>query len=164
MGMENVDVEKNPRYSSLAKSKLFLVPTLGNIHAGIYIVSLSITISMMTSFATELEMVIWWAVIMSVLQVPFFIYALIQVKKIAKFSFFSKEVAKYVMGTITFVIVFYFTADSIINYQISIFQYLPTLLLELAICIGVYLLVTYVIDKKTRLLFKSIFSEIYSNK
>jgi len=157
LGIEQIDIEQNSKYSSLVKSKLFLIPTLGNIQFGLYIVMLAITLFVLNSYGVlELEMVTWWAAISLVVQIPFLVYAWILVQKNIKFSIPIKNILKYVAGTLAFSVVFFLTSKSIISFKISIYDFLPSLILELAICIGVYLLITYMIDKKTRMLFKSI--------
>ena len=50
------------------------------------------------------------------------------------------------------------------NYHESIYDFLPLLIIELIICRGVYLSITYLIDNKTKILFKSIIREIFSKE
>jgi len=165
LGMEKIDIEQNPTYVSLAKSKLFTVPTLNTIHHALYIVTLTIILTVLNSSnMPELELVIVWAIIALVLQIPFFIYAWLLVKKHVKFSFPYINTLKYIAGTILFTIVFLLTSEFVINYHHSIYDFLPSVILELGVCIGVYFAVTYAIDKKTRTLFKSILTEFTSNK
>ena len=164
-GIEKVDAEKNPTFSALAKSKLFQVPTLELTHYTLYVVSLTfLFIFFSNSASSELELVTWWAWVMPILQIPFFIYAWIQVRKHIKFSFPISDSLKYLGATLVFIVVFYFSADFIIVYDISIYKFLPTLLLELVICIGIYLSITLITDKKTRILFRAIFQEFKNNK
>lgn len=163
MGTEGVDIEKNYNYRSLAKSRLFLIPTLLNIHYGLYIISLAFALFILNSGKTsEVELVTWWAAIALFLQIPFFIYASILVKKQIKFSFPYISTVKYIVATISFVMVFFFTSGMIINYQNSIYNFLPKVFLQLFVCALVYLLITFVIDKRTRILFKSIVGELTS--
>jgi len=49
--------------------------------------------------------------------------------------------------------------DFIINYEISIFNYLPSLNAELIICMSVYFAISYITDKRTRNLSTSILHE-----
>ncbi len=63
------------------------------------------------------------------------------------------------MGMIIFVIFFMIASNSILNYAPSIYDFFPTLLLELVLCVGIYLVITTLIDKETRTLFKSILTE-----
>lgn len=165
LGIEKIDVEQNPKYSILAKSKLIFLPTITNIHYGSYIIVLVTTLFILNSYGvSELELVTWWSVISLVLQIPFLIYAWTLVQKNIKFSIPYVNILKYTAGTASFVVVFLLTSESIINYEPSIYNFLPSLILQLGICIGVYLLVTYVIDEKTRILFKSVLSEFGSNR
>lgn len=160
LGMETTDVEQNPKYSSLAKSKLIIIPTINNIHYSLYIVAFIIMLFILNSYgASELELVTWWSTVSFILQIPFLIYAWILVQKNIKFSIPYESILKYTVATISLAIVFFLTSESIVNYEPSIYNFLPSLILQLGICIGVYLLITYVIDKKTRMLIKSILSE-----
>jgi len=160
MGIEKVDVEKNPSFSKLAKSKLFLIPSLRYIQNGLYIVSLVVLFVSLRGSLSELEIVYWWALVMLALQIPFFIYAVVKVRIHTRFSLPLISILKYAGGTLSFIAIFYLTADKIINYKISIFEFLPSLILELGICLGVYFLFTYSTDNKTRQLFKSIILEV----
>lgn len=163
MGLENIDVEKNYKYSSLAKSRIFLIPTLSNIQSGLYICSLAVVLFVLNSNKTsQIELVSWWTIISLSLQIPFLLYSGILVKKQIKFSFPYANSVKYVAATIGFVIVFHFTSNIIIEYQISIYNFIPKLVLQLFICMAVYIAITFVIDKRTRTLLKSIVGELTS--
>lgn len=162
IGLEKVDLEKNPKFSSLIKSKLFLVPSTRFISSSIY---LSVFVIILLNFQTDLtefELVEWWAIIGLAIEFPFFIFMCAFVNKNIKLPFPYVNTIKYICATIAFVIIFIFTSEFIIEYQQSIFDYLPGVILELAICIGVYLLITYLIDNKTRNLFKLILNEIFN--
>ena len=165
LGIETIDVERNLSFRKLLKSKLFFVPTRRYIHFGLYIITLVITLSYLKSTTiSELELVIWWVTIALAWEIPFFIYLIIKVKKFTNFSFPFVETGKYIGSTLLFILAFFLLSDSIINYEISIFKFLPSLILQLAICIAIYLLTTYVIDKKTRIFFKTILDELIIKK
>lgn len=165
LGKETVDVEKNLNFSSLVKSKLFTVPTIINIHYGLYIGILVFTFFLINSDEmSDLDLVIVWSTITLGLQIPFFIYTLILVRKHVSLSIPYVEILKYMVATIGFVIVFLFTSESIIQFEISIYDFLPGLFAQLAICIGIYLGITYLIDKKTRMFFKAILMELTTKK
>jgi O-antigen/teichoic acid export membrane protein len=153
MGIENVDIEKTYTYKTLAKSRLFQIPTLLNIHHGLYIVSLTLILLITSSYKfNEVELVTLWVIIA----------LLILVKKQTSFKFPYVSAGKFAFATLMFILVFFFTSDIIIEYQISIYDFLPKLILELAICLATYFFITFLIDKKTRILFKSIFGELIS--
>ena len=62
------------------------------------------------------------------------------------------------------VAVFLLTNDTVIVFDVSIYAYLPRLLLELAICCAAYIGITYAIDRKTRRLFGLVLSEVLSRR
>ncbi|MGI0058277.1 MAG: oligosaccharide flippase family protein [Nitrosotalea sp.] len=163
MGMETIDVENNYNYSSLAKSRIFSIPTMLNIQSGLYICSLVIVVFLFNSNkASQIELVTYWTIISLSLQIPFLINSYILVKKQIKFSFPYVNTIKYVIATISFALVFFLTSHLVIDYQNNIYNFLPKVILELLICMSVYIAVTFVIDKRTRTLIKSIFGELIS--
>ena len=164
-GIDTVDIDQNPKFSSLLKSKIFFVQTIKHIHSISHIVIIVTIIIILFSYGlSELEIVTWWALASASLEIPFLIYMWIYTQKHIKFSFPFINSAKYVGATLVFMLVFVFTSESIITYHISIYDFLPGLILQLALCIGIYLGITYLIDSKTRNLFKAILVEITSKK
>ncbi len=159
ISLEKVDIEKNPKFLNLIKSKLFLIPSARIISSSIY---LSVFVFILLTFQnnSEFELVEWWAILGLSVEFFFFIFMWIYVNRNTKLPFPYMNTIRYLGATIAFVFVFILTSDFLITYQQSIFDYLPGVILQLAICIGVYLGITYLIDKRTRKLFGSIFHEI----
>ena len=59
------------------------------------------------------------------------------------------SILRHVVGGIGVVaVVFLLTNEHIVIFDVSIYRYLPGLLVELAICCATYLGITYVIDKR----------------
>jgi len=165
LGIDTIDLEENLSFSQLRKSKLFFVPTRKIIHFGLYISTLIVTLILLQqSDISEIELVQWWAIIGLSFELPFFLYLFIRVRRDTKLSLPILDITKYASATLAFVLLFFITSEHIITYQISIFQFLPTLILQLAICVGAYLLITYLIDKKTRTLFVTILNELRKKK
>jgi len=164
-GIETVDLKQNPKFSNLLKSNLFFVQTIKHIHSAIHaVVTVSIFVILFSIGSSELEIVTWWAIAALVIETPFLIYMWFYTQKHVKFSFPWKNAVKYLGATLAFMGVFSITSESIIQYNISIYEFMPGLLLQLAICIGIYISITYFIDKKTRNLFKGILHEILTKK
>lgn len=164
-GIDTTDIEERPKFSALIKSKIFFVNTIQNIHTALQLGILIPLIYILNSHGlSELEMVMWWAILALSLEIPFVIIFLLQVRKHVKFSFPIINIGKYTGSTLAFVGIFFLTSDSLIQYHISIFEFLPGVIIQLALCSGIYLLITFVIDQKTRILFKSIILEIKSKK
>ena len=158
---ERVDVEQNPKFSKLIKSQLFRVPTVLSIFNAVYIALLiTILFFLNSSSNNELTIVTWWAVIGFLIEIPITTYVWLKSKKFINFSIPYKNTLKYLGATVAFSLVYVFTSDFIINYEISIYKFLPSLILQLGICVSIYLVLTYVIDNKIRILYKSILNEI----
>ena len=165
VSLETVDMEQNPKFSKLIKSNLFLLPSIRYIFAIVYIVSFVIILFVFKdSVKSEFELITLWALIGFVIELPLFIVMWILVHKKTKLQFPYIHTLKYLGATLAFVLVFHLTSDFIINYEISIYDYLPSVLYQLAICVVVYLGITYLIDAKTRNIFKLISNEIVSKK
>ena len=164
-GIETTDLENNPKFSQIKKSKLFFVPTLQNIHYGIYIVVLSVTIFILHSYGmAEISMVTLWVTITLILQIPIFIYTGIILRRNIPFTVSIINMAKYVGGACAFTVVFLLTSPFFLHFEIKIYDFLPSLIVEFLICSGTFFVVTYIIDKNTRILFKSILKEFIGNK
>jgi O-antigen/teichoic acid export membrane protein len=160
-GIDTVDVEKKVKFKNLLKSNLFLVNTTINIQVSVQIALIAGILLILNFYGlSEIELTFWWALAVLVTEIPFFIYRWIRTQEFVKLSFPIKQAAKYSGATFVFIGIFLLTSDSIIKYEISIYDFLPGLILQLAICIGIYLLITYLIDQKTRILFKGILNEI----
>jgi len=161
LGIEDVDLEQRPKFSVLLKSNLFLVPKIISIFNAIYIGSLLVLFFWSnTTTNTEIEIVTFWAFIGLILEIPTAIVLWIYMKKKVTFSFPFIPTIKYIGATILFSLVFIFTSDFIINYEISIYKFLPSLILQLTICVAIYFGITYIIDKKTRILFQTILNSL----
>lgn len=160
LGMETVDVNENVKYSNILRSKLFMIPTLQNIHYGIYITILSITTFILHSRGTpEISIVTWWVVISLALQIPVLIYVGIMLRKQIHFSLSIINMIKYGSASGIFVLIYLLTSPMLLHYEARIYDFLPSLFIELLICLGAYFVVTFIIDKNTRILFKSILKE-----
>jgi len=166
VSLERVDTEDNPKFSSLLKSKLFLVPSFRYVFSSVYIVSLVIVLLLNNNpDVSEFDLVTMWAFVgLFALEIPYFITMWIFVHKSTKLSFPYSHSLKYIGATIVFTLVFLVTSDAILNYEESIYDFLPSFLLQLAICGGIYVGITFVIDRKTRKILGSILNEIKTRK
>lgn len=161
IGIETIDVENNQTIRGLVKSKLFLIPTITNIHYSLYIIILVLMLLFSGNSETEnIEYVNMWAWISFILSIPFAIYSWFLVKKKIDFQIPIKEISKYLLGSIILISTFYLTSDFFIRYQISIFEFMPGVIIEFLICASSYLGFTYLVDKKTRVLLSAILSEL----
>ena len=69
------------------------------------------------------------------------------------------SLVKYAIASLIAFIPVYFLMEEFLQYQTSIFEFLPDLILYLILATLGYLGVTYLIDSRTRKLFKSVLGE-----
>ena len=163
MGTDIVDIDEMPRASSLLKSKLFLVGTVANAHYLTYLAVLTAVLYSLSGL-TDLDLVVVWSATLLAASTPFALYYGILVRRHAPFRVPYRVIPKHLVGGVGIVTVFVLTSEHIITFEISIFSYLPGLLLEVALCCAAYLGITYAIDHKTRKLFGLVLSEITSGR
>jgi len=158
-GIEKVDLNKNSTFKDYTKSKLILYPTFQLIRNGIYFGSLVIMLFLLHSNESELQLVIYWVLIGLIIEIPLTIYIYSLVRKSFTLKIDWKSLIKYLLSSVVVFGMLYYMINKFLNYKISIFEFLPELIMWIAIGIGAYLGLTYIIDQKTRILFKSIINE-----
>jgi hypothetical protein len=158
-GIEKVDANENPKFKDLIKSNLFTISTARIIRNVIYL-GLLVGGLLILTLNSDIELVIWWGIVAVLSEIPLVIFWWNKIRHHAKFSFPTKEITKYSFATIVFVLVYFITSDFIIIYKTSIYEFLPSLIIQVIICISVYISITYLIDKKTRNLVSKILREI----
>ena len=159
-GIEKVDVNENSTMRDYIKSKLFFIPTLYIIQGSIYIGTLSIGLILWTKNTPQLDLVTYWAGIFTIVQIPFTIYLYKLVKKHFVQVLDNTSIIKYLICTVIVFVPIYFLTNHYLEYEVSIFKFLPRLLIFVLLSIGAYIVATYLIDTKTRQLFKAIIGEI----
>ena len=162
VGIEKVDIKDNPTFRNFMSSNLFWAPTFRYIKFGIYLVTLTIVFLLTKENHSELTIITYWAFIGFLIEVPYAIFLWGKLKKATSVNFPYRSGIKYLATTGLFMLVFWFTSEKIIIYHTSIFDFLPTLILQFLICLSVYVGSTYLIDKKFRILIKSVLRE-FSN-
>ena len=117
-------------------------------------------ILLLSDQSSEIELVIYWSMILLITQIPITIYAYFLSKKEMYFKLNIKSISKYLLvGIVVFGSMFVLT-QNYFNYDEDIYNLILKLLLVILIGFGSYSLGTYVLDLKVRNLFQSIFSEI----
>jgi len=160
-GAEKVDTRENATFRDYIRSKLFYMPTVRIVQRGLYLISLTVMLFLMIpSNQDQIQLVVYWAIIALVIQIPYtgFLYLLIRKEFTLRFD--KKALFKYFSAS---VVAFGFTfllMEEYLVYKISIFEFLPEFLQYVIIGGLAYLAITYIIDKKTRKLTKSIISEV----
>ena len=160
-GTENVDTKENSTFKDYIKSKLFFLPTIDIIQKAIYLSSLVVMLIIFVPIIeSEIYLVMYWAIIALSTQIPFTIYYYVLLKKEFKPKFNMKTIFKYLLSSIfvfgsTFVLM-----EEFLEYKESIFEFFPQFLIFLSLGVISYLVLTSIIDSKTRVLFRSVIEEI----
>jgi len=159
-GMEKVDMDNNSTFKDYIKSKLILYPTFQLIRNGIYFGSLAIILLFLHYEKSEIELVIYWALIGLVIEIPLTIYIIKLVRNSFTLDIDWFSLLKYLFLSIIIFSLLYFLTLEFLIYNESIFDFLPQLLFFIMIGISSYLMLTYAIDNNTRMLVKAIFTEL----
>lgn len=159
-GIEKVDMNKNSTFKDYAKSKLILYPTFQLIRNGIYFGSLAVILFLLSGTESELNLVIYWALVGLIIEIPLTIYIYRLVRQNMTLQIDWKTLLKYLFSSLTIFGIFYYLINQYLEYKVSIFEFLPELILWAAMIVGTYLAITYLIDKNTRKLFKGILKEV----
>ncbi len=162
LGMERIDKDLQSISSKdYLKSKLMLFPTIENIKQGVYIGVLALLLYIL-SFQTEstIDLVFYWVLISLGMEIPVIFYMIYLTKKTFTIKIDKISVFKYLLVSI---VVFGFSGiiiEEYLEYKISIFEFLPQLLIFGIVSMLGYLAITYLIDKRTKILVKAIWNEI----
>ena len=162
-GTDTIDAGEMPRASVLLKSRLFLVGTIANVHHVLYLGVLAISLYAFNGMS-DLDLVAVWSAVFLAVSAPFVIYYGLLVRRHAPFRVPFYAILRYLAGGAGIVAVFVLTNEHIVEFEVSIYSYVPGLLLELLLCCATYLGITYAIDYKTRRLFRLVLSEISRRK
>jgi hypothetical protein len=106
-----------------------------------------------------IELVIRWSAIVLIVQIPFSIYLYSQVKKNFQLKIGALNIMKYLITSIVSFGTTFYLMEEFLVYNESVFVFIPDLLPFLMFGISSYLGITFLIDSKTRSLFKAIINE-----
>lgn len=162
LGMERIDKDLQSISSKdYLKSKLMLFPTIENIKQVVYIGVLALLLYILSSQTeSTIDLVFYWVLISLVMEIPVIFYMIYLTKKTFTLKIDKISVFKYLLVSI---VVFGFSGiiiEEYLEYKISIFEFLPQLLIFGIVSMLGYLAITYLIDRRTKILVKAIWNEI----
>jgi O-antigen/teichoic acid export membrane protein len=160
-GNDKVDKEFEVDSKKFLKSSIFKIPTLKIIDYSGYIILLIIgLIILKQNSVTDLDYVLYWASLSVIIQIQLLIYLGIQVRKELKITVDLKSVLKYILTGIMVFSVSVIITEEFLIYNNSIFEFLPQLLLFVTIPLTLYVIITYIIDKRIKNIIHEIIKEI----
>lgn len=161
IGIEKVDVSEKSTFKDYIKSKLFYLPTLRLIQRISYLSLLAIVLVITVPIAqVGLDLVFYWSLVALATQAPLTLIYYILLRKDFTVNIGSKSIRKYLFSGVLVFGLTYVLMDKFLIYKVSIFEFLPSFLIFISIGVCGYLLLTYLIDSKTKKLFHSIINEI----
>jgi len=156
-GIEKVDVDRKSSFRDYYKSKLFFIPTITIIQSLSYVVLLIIVLSIASNIITsQIELLVYWAMVSLVIQIPVTIYTVILFRKHFISSFKIKSITKYFFAGIFSFGFIHIILNNYLQYNIEVFKFLPEVLMYALLGIFLYIGITVLIDSKTRILLKNI--------
>ncbi|MFB5630911.1 MAG: hypothetical protein ACE5RN_04930 [Nitrosopumilaceae archaeon] len=164
-GIENVDMIENAGFRDYLRSNLLFLPTLRLIQRAGYLVILAIILILYSeTVESEVEIIVYWAIISLGVQIPYTLYLLYLVRKDFKLKLKPKIFLKYLITTVVVFGSIYFLMDEFLVYEESVFSFIPNFIPFFVSGIILYLGITYLIDSRTKLLFHKILNEIKSHR
>lgn len=160
-GIDEVDVDEKSSFKKYMKSKLFLIPTIRIIQFGTFSILLIIGLTiLMNDSKSQLDLAIFWSIIVALTEIPFTIHSVMLAKKEFPLKIDYKSITKYVLSSLIVLIPVYVFVEEFLAYDENIFIFLPSLLLYVLLTLLSYIGITYLIDNRTKTLVKSIINEI----
>ena len=164
IGIEKVDQNTKSTFKNYAISKLFTIPTFRLIQNIVYMSLLVAIVLLLNSTHSEFELLIYWAILGLITSIPITIYLSFLLYRNFDVKLDVNSSSKYLMACVIVFLPISFLTDAYLIYDERIIHFLPNLLLYVTLAIGGYLLLTYIIDNKTRVFFNAIFAEIKKYK
>jgi len=157
---EKVDISYDSTVKNYLKSQLFYVPTVRTIRNVSYIISLVVMLFLLGTNHSDVDLIIFWSVLMASVEIPFTVYFYLKVKKKFKVNIEWVRICKYGLTSIVSIGFSYYLASMFLVYEKTIFLFLPNLFLYVITGCITYFAITYLIDTKTREFTKSIINEL----
>ena len=160
-GTEKVDTNKKSTFQDYLKSKLFFMPTITLIQSSLYIILLTVMLlSMVSIIESQIELILYWAVIALIVQIPISVYSWTIFRKNFSVNLDIKNIGKYFISAIISFGITHVLINSFLEYNGAIIEFLPQVILFIIFSVIMYVGITIVIDSNTRILAKAIISEI----
>jgi len=164
-GVERVDKFENSTFKDYIKSKLFFPQTIRLIQTSIYVLILTVGLLILVGFgSSDQELLLFWASIALVTQIPLvcILYYLVQKNIMIKLEIPS--IVKFVLTAIGVFGFTYVLTTQFLVYSPDIVSFIPNVLMFASFGIGLYIIITYLIDNKIRNLVHAIIYEIKTKK
>ena len=164
-GVERVDKFENSTFKDYIKSKLFFPQTIRLIQTSIYVLILTVGLLILVGFgSSNQELLLFWASIALVTQIPLvcILYYLVQKNIMIKLEI--SRIVKFVLIAIGVFGLTYVLTTQFLVYSPDIASFIPNVLMFASFGVGLYIIITYLIDNKIRNLVHAVIYEIKTKK
>jgi len=159
-GMEVIDKDKHATFKEYTRSKLVWIPTFDLVRHVAYIGILALLLFVFSSQTDNiLDLVLYWSVIGFVVEIPLILYIIHLVKKSFTLKIDKTSILKYLLASIIVFGSVGIIMEEYLEYKESIFEFFPSLMVFIFISVLGYLGITFLIDRRTKVMFKAIWNE-----
>ena len=130
------------------------------IQYSVYIIALVVVLLITSPYESQINLIIYWAILSVIIQVPFTLYYIKLVKKNFTLNLDYQSVIKYIIVSVSIFSGIYLLMDKFLIYKNNIFEFLPNLMLFALIGVIAYIGITYIIDPRTKKLVNLIINEL----
>ena len=160
-GVERIDKFENSTFKDYIKSKLFFPQTIRLIQTSIYVLILAIGLLILVGFgSSDQELLLFWASIALVTQIPLVCVLYYFVRKSITIKIEISRIAKFSLTAIGVFGLTYVLTTQFLVYSPDIISFIPNVLMFGLLGVGLYIIITYLIDNKIRNLVHAIIKEI----
>ena len=164
-GVERVDKFENSTFKDYIKSKLFFPQTIRLIQTSIYVLILTVGLLILVGFgSSNQELLLFWASIALVTQIPLVCILYYFVRKSIMIKIEISRIAKFSLTAIGAFGLTYILTTQFLVYSSDIISFIPNVLMFGLLGVGLYIIITYLIDNKIRNLVHAIIYEIKTKK
>jgi len=164
-GVEKVDKFENSTFKDYIKSKLFFPQTIRLIQTSIYVLILTVGLLILVGFgSSDQELLLFWASIALVTQIPLVCILYYLVRKNITIKLEIPSIIKFLLTAIGVFGLTHVLTTQFLVYSPDIPSFIPNVLMFAAFGVGLYIIITYLIDNKIRNLVHAIIYEIKTKK
>jgi len=164
-GIEKVDKLENSTFKDYLKSKLFFPQTIRLIQTSIYILILTVGLLVLVGFgSSNQELLLFWASIALVTQIPLVCVLYYLVRKSITIKLEISRIVKFLLTAIGAFGLTYVLTTQFLVYSPDIASFIPNVLMFASFGVGLYIIITYLIDNKIRNLVHAVIYEIKTKK
>ena len=158
-GIEEVDIKANSSFKDYLKSQLFLIPTISLIQHSISMILLTAGLLLFIN-SSYVDLLIYWAVIGLLTQLPVTFYFYNKSKKLFDIKLEYTKILKYIFaGILSFGSVYLFM-DNNLDYQQDLVYLVFHVMFYATIAVSIYLGISYLLDSTIKDLVHNSLNEI----